>query len=120
MTQRDDIIALLPALAAKFIEAWDNSPFGKANNSTPRDYQIAFDIGPKYVRIISFSNETSFGGQRTCNGFVALQDVTTKNGSCKAGDLLKCATWKAPTLNFSRGSIFDLANATSIRWTGIL
>lgn len=117
MTQRDDIIALLPALEAKFKAAWNEWATRAGSTS---EYNIAFDIGSKYVRIWKFGDGKYDGGQRTCNGFVALQDVTTKNGRCKAGDLLKCATWKAPALNFSRGSIFDLANATSIRWTGIL
>lgn len=116
MTQREQVVALLPNLSKLLMEKYDkfNADMGYTNRVVTRSF--SFDLGPNYARVVCED------GQRSTYGFVALKDVTTKSGSCKAGDLLKAAGWKAPTLNFTRGSIFDLAAADAkgfIRWTGI-
>lgn len=101
---------LLPELAEIFVDHYKATGF---NNG----YQIEFEHGSKYIRIVCIN-----GNQRHCAGFVCAKDSTTKTGSFKAGDLLKCATWKAPALNFARGNIFDLEKAKNdghIPWTGI-
>lgn len=115
MTEREKIIALLPTLGNLFMEKYKKyrTDLG-ATYPIVRSY--SFDTGPNYARIVC--ND----GQRFAYGFVALKDVTTKAGGCKAGDLLKASSWKTPALNFPRGSIFDLKAADAsghIRWTGI-
>jgi hypothetical protein len=37
----------------------------------------------------------------------------------KEGDILKCASWKAPALNFIRGNILE-GNYGNCRWTGAM
>lgn len=117
ITQREQIVTLLPNLGKLLWEKYDqfNKDMGYTSRLVTRSF--SFDLGPNYARVVCEDS-----GSRSTYGFVALKDVTTKAGTCKAGDLLKAAGWKAPTLNFSRGSIFDLAAADAkgfIRWTGI-
>jgi hypothetical protein len=71
--------------------------------------------GQKYQRVIHKSPN-----QRASHSFIALQDhVTSKGLQIKQGDILKCASWKAPALNFVRGNITNLNYADRVRWTGV-
>lgn len=79
-----------------------------------------FKKGQKFLRVI----HTSGSGQRSSHSFIVMQDcvvnVPTKKGvtlSLKRGDILKCATWKAPALNFIRGNILE-PNYGNCKWTG--
>jgi hypothetical protein len=84
-------------------------------NAPHNKYAISFKIAGKYTKII-----VDNGTQRSVLGFICMQDVSTKLASFKAGELLKAAGWKAPAMNFARGSIFDLPSCSaSIKWTGI-
>lgn len=96
------IIDLLPALTAKFFEDWNKTSF------TSQPYSVEYEMGKKFCRIVQT------GSQRSAMGFIQMVD----DKIFKAGTLLKAASWKAPAVNFSRGSIFDLDNAR-IRWMGI-
>ncbi len=117
---RDKIQALYPALADAFKA--DYARWNDACNSSYRGtYVVTFEEGPKYTRIVK-----SDTGQRSTLGFVCMVDTQKIQGNVmrqfKAGDLLKAAGWKAPALNFARGSIFDIDKAKvngHIRWTGL-
>ena len=72
------------AQIAKYIDTL-NADFGDENHV----FQI--EGGRKYVKISHVS-----WGQKSVHSFVDA-----------AGKIWKAATWKAPALNFPRGSIFD-------------
>jgi hypothetical protein len=86
------------------------------------DFDLAVDPvkkGQKFVRIWKKSY-----GQRSAHSFIVLKDcvvnIPTKRGaklSLKVGDILKCASWKVPALNFIRGNILDV-NYGACAWTG--
>ena len=100
---------LLPALADKFIQ--DYASYSKRHGFTvDMGYSISFEAGRKFARIVRTDKSS-----RSTVGFIQLVD----DKNFKAGTLLKAAGWKAPALNFARGSIFDLDNAKCISWTGI-
>jgi hypothetical protein len=98
--------------------------------STPRgDGTRRFDIyadkpGQKFLRIIHNS-----GNQKSSHSFIVLRDCEVTRTAplyskkpkevltLKAGDILKCASWRAPALNFVRGNIFD-ENYGNCKWTG--
>jgi|TARA_R110000764_G_scaffold83864_2_gene164440 hypothetical protein len=69
---------------------------------------IIYEVGNKYIKI-------SKGG--SVHSFI----VNIENDKKFAyGDILKPASWNAPTRNFSRGSIFNESEvATRICWTGV-
>lgn len=67
--------------------------------------QLSYTEGKRFVKIVSKSGH---GGSLSVFGFIEKE----------TGLLWKAAGWKAPALNFSRGSIND-ADISSIRWTGI-
>lgn len=117
IAQYESIVALFPALSAMFVadyEKWTGAM--KYDMSYPcNQYLVEFHVGSKYTKIVKVGHE-----QRSVLGFICMTDVTTKQGSFKAGELLKAAGWKAPALNFARGSIFDLPGCSgSICWTGL-
>ena len=74
--------------------------------------------GRKYLRLVTGGNQTSVWG------FIAKQDFKVinkkKSGGefieFKEGDILKSAGWNTPTLNASRGNIFE--DNYSVNWTG--
>ena len=63
------------------------------------DTQFVYEIGKKYVKIISES--TKFGQSRSSHSYVVIGD----QGKFKNGDILKSASWTAPAKNFSRGNV---------------
>ena len=81
--------------------------------------EFGYDTGGrKYLRIVTGGNQTSVWG------FIAKQDFKVKNKKksggefieFKEGDILKSAGWNTPTLNASRGNIFE--DNYSVNWTG--
>lgn len=79
-----------------------------------KDFNVTLDGGRKYAKMVVTKNLRT-----SVFGFICRVDTTTPDGRfIAAGSLLKAASFKAPALNFSRGSINDLENA-QIRWTGI-
>jgi hypothetical protein len=63
------------------------------------DTQYVYEIGKKYVKIISES--TKFGQSRSSHSYVVIGD----QGKFKNGDILKSASWKTPAKNFARGNV---------------
>lgn len=81
-----------------------------AKNGFNGDYEIEFDFGKKYIKVVVENR-----GSRSVNGFV----VNCHNDKeFPYGTLLKAAGWKAPARNKSRGSVFELEGKT-LPWTGI-
>lgn len=74
----------------------------KINNYLQTHYQnlgpvnITLETGKRYVRIVKSDGPVA-DPNRSCYGFIDTQ----------TGNLLKCATWKAPAKNFPRGSLYD-------------
>jgi len=103
VSQNADIISVLENLRTIMIA--DYFKFSKEG-----DFNVSFEIGTKYIRVVIESY-----GSRSCGGFVVnIHD----HKKFAFGDLLKCATWSAPAVNKARGNVFDL-DGKSVPWTGI-
>ena len=70
--------------------------YEKAGHSTKKT-ELTVEIGNKFIRLWDSSS---------CWGFISRVDGDLKGSPIKKGDLLKCATWKAPAKH-SRGNIID-------------
>jgi hypothetical protein len=80
--------------------------------------------GSKFLRIWQSS-----WGSKSSHSFIVLKDCEVTRTAplyskkpkevltLKAGDILKCASWRQPALNFIRGNIFD-CNYGNCKWTG--
>mgnify|MGYP003628734719 FL=1 len=69
--------------------------------------------GRNYIKIVrKMSN-----GQNTVHSFI-VKKATKKFA---VGEILAAASWKAPAVNFARGTVFDSETWKGrLRWTGIL
>jgi len=92
-----------------------------ANDKDARDVQaeefkngITYKVNSKYIKIYT----TNKWGQKSVWGFVVRENNTVKctTSECyfEKGDLLKAATYKQASRNFSRGNILNGQNATHI------
>ena len=119
----DDGIDLIKCLITEDYKKFSNLPADAAaidykDSSVPRErmyYEFATTLnenkGSKYIKIVT-------GG--SVWGFIVNTHTDNK---FKYGDVLKAASWKAPTRNFARGNVIDdsvedLRNKT-VRWTGV-
>lgn len=70
---------------------------------------LTYEIGSKYIKVIMNN-----AGNRSVHSFI----VNSPKGKFPMGSILKAASWKAPAMNFRRGSVLtgDFAN---VRWTGL-
>ena len=59
--------------------------------------ELTVEIGNKFIRLWQGTS---------CWGFISRVDGDLKGSPIKKGDLLKCATWKAPAKH-ARGNIID-------------
>ena len=66
---------------------------------------LRFEEGKVYIKVIK---ETSV------HSFIVKED----GPKFKKGDILKAASWKSPTKNFSRGNIFIPSSYELVSWTG--
>lgn len=74
---------------------------------------LTLEVGKTYIRIVH--NRAGRPGHGRAFGFINLF-----NPKFKRGDLLKTASWRAPTLNFARGNIFDPESYVKrTTWTGV-
>jgi len=64
---------------------------------------LRYEIGSKYIKIITGSSVHSF--------------IVKKAGKFQVGDILKANSWKSPATNFIRGNILTKQYGT-IAWTG--
>lgn len=70
---------------------------------------LSFDVGNKYIKVCTGRE----GHGRSVHSFIVMKD----DAKFKAGDILKPASWAAPTRNFARGNI-QTGNFSSVTWTG--
>lgn len=115
MTKYDNIVDGLVAMIGIIQEDYAKlrGPFISDETSTKMikkfNEEIHFDKGSKFIRIWTGTS---------CHSFLAMYDFTTSDGkSFRKGDILKCASWKAPALNFPRGNVLD-GDFSRVRWTG--
>lgn len=71
--------------------------------------EFYYEFHRKYVHIISKDDN-----QRSSHSWVMIND----DKQFKAGDILKSASWKAPSRNFKRGNVLT-GDFTNIRWAGV-
>lgn len=88
-------------------------------DAQPGEVNIDMDmeIGYKFIKFIVVHP----GGARSVHSFVAVMPPGGKaTGKFQVGDLLKAASYRAPLLNFPRGSILDPTTwSEHVRWTGV-
>ena len=65
--------------------------------------------GRSYIKIIR---------GHTAHCFVVKKETVRNNKVFKVGDILKPASWKAPTMNAPRGNVFE--EGSLMNWTGPL
>ena len=65
--------------------------------------------GRSYIKIIR---------DHTAHSFVVKKETVRNNKVFKVGDILKPASWKAPTMNAPRGNVFE--EGSLMNWTGPL
>jgi hypothetical protein len=73
------------------------------------NYTVEFDIGTKYIKVISCSYNS-----KSSHSFIVLKP----DAKFKFGDILKSASWKAPAKNFARGNVLE-GTFKQHRWCGI-
>ena len=71
--------------------------------------EFYYEFHRKYVHIISKDDN-----QRSSHSWVMIND----DKQFKAGDILKSASWKAPSRNFKRGNVLR-GTFKNIRWSGV-
>ena len=71
--------------------------------------EFYYEFHRKYVHIISKDDN-----QRSSHSWVMIND----DKQFKAGDILKSASWKAPSRNFMRGNVLR-GTFKNIRWSGV-
>ena len=67
---------------------------------------VKFTVGNKYI------------GVWTGNSIHSFVVNVTNDKKFAYGDVLKPATWKAPTRNFERGNVFKKGSVAGIAWFG--
>lgn len=72
-------------------------------------WEIGYEEGYKYVRVVLASISPDGTKQKTAWGFIDK----------RSGDIFRSASWKAPSLNHIRGNLFDENNGLkNVHWTG--
>ena len=108
----DAVAAYLAYAKADYYNAWR----GQNNFDV-----VVEKAGVKYTRVV---HQEVYDGKvchRSSHSFIVMADMVTAQGlRLKQGDVLKCAGWKAPALNFVRANVFDESSyAGHVRWTGV-
>lgn len=75
---------------------------------------VSVERGRTYARIVL----SKYAGQRSVHTFVALVDVSNRNQTAKAGDILKDGGWKGPAPRGVRGSVYDADPLQSVSTYG--
>jgi hypothetical protein len=68
--------------------------------------QVRVIFGRTYVKVTKVTVEKNQITHNTVHSFIALKDVSNKEITCKAGDVLKAASWDAPAPH-ARGSVLN-------------
>mgnify|MGYP003333117105 FL=1 len=84
----------------------DYAKFLKEIDGSVDKFGVEFEIGSKYVKIVTISG----GGSRSVHSFVEKSD----------GNIWRAASWKAPAKNFVRGNVYITSSYEKrVQWTGI-
>ena len=73
------------------------------------NHAYSVEEGRNYIKIIR---------DHTAHSFVVKKETVRNNKVFKVGDILKPASWKAPTMNAPRGNVFE--EGSLMNWTGPL
>lgn len=85
-------------IRADYQKMYEGQPAGN------HPFDVTFKPGRKFIRVITESN----GMHRSCHSFIEIE----------TGVIWKSASWKAPALNFPRGSVID-QTFERVSWTGV-
>lgn len=129
----DEFLNALGELEQKVFESyakfWDRDGTEMSDNQITmcEEFKMNFGYstkGKKYLKLVVGAFDIGNHCQTSVWGFIAKQDFKVKNKKksggefieFKEGDILKSAGWNTPTLNASRGNIFN--EDYSVSWTG--
>ena len=76
--------------------------------------EFHYELGRKYVHVIMHHVGQFSIGQRSSHSWIMIN----YDKQFKQGDILKSASWKAPTRNFKRGNVLT-NDFKTIRWCGV-
>lgn len=96
---------------ARFFTNLDTGGMSEHGKKQLAEFELTYTVGKTYIKLINSrngSNESVFGWIVNCD-----------DGKFPRGAILKAATWKAPSTNFARGSIYNEDTFKNVRWTGI-
>ena len=85
-----------------------------AYKHTANNY-YGYTVGKKYIKVISYGNQTSVWGFININEFTKVRKMERVNGivnkeiTFKEGDVLMSAGWNTPALNMARGNLLTTA-----------
>jgi|TARA_R110000851_G_scaffold315326_1_gene477756 hypothetical protein len=86
------------------------------------DMIFHYEEGRNYIKLIK-TEESERGHRSNVLGFIVKKSPkATDNKTSKPfniGDMLMAAGYNKPATNFARGNVFNMPNASEIRWTGI-
>ena len=106
---QEAISKYLEAVKADYAKFYENSSSSKEyieQRIAEFNSGLKVEYGSKFIRDIT--------QDRSAHSFIALRD----EGTFKAGDILKSASWRAPAKNFARGNIFA-GKFDRISWAGV-
>ena len=100
----------VPLEAIEKLFAYAKADYDKGGY-THRESKLGYEVGKKFIKLMHMEE----GRGRSVFGFI----VNTDDASFPKGAILKAAGWKAPAMNFARGSIYNEDTFKDVRWTGI-
>lgn len=104
--------------------AYAQADYFSSYEREPGSFEVVVEKrGQKYTRVVH-QNRSASGEVhgRASHSFIVMEDMVASNGlKLRQGDVLKCAGWKTPALNFVRANVFEPAGWPGhVRWTSAL
>ena len=93
----------------KDFEGWSQRVVRRGPSGRTLTHAYSVEEGRSYIKIIR---------DHTAHSFVVKKETVRNNKVFKVGDILKPASWKAPTMNAPRGNVFE--EGSLMNWTGPL
>jgi hypothetical protein len=82
------------------------------------DDPIKNEMREEYADSLSYKAGSKYIAIKTGGGAHSFIVNTDTDKKFSYGDILKAASWKAPSRNFARGNIFVNEDLSNIAWTG--
>ena len=104
---KNEIENYISRIITSFDEAYNDSAKHVSEMRASFAASVTAEEGRKYIKINTRSGVHSF---------IVIDENDKK---FKYGDILKAASWRAPTRNFKRANVFESDSYAEVNWTGI-